>query len=53
MIDPDPANSKNGNSLKRNIRVNFTITDGVVTGVKVRAQQNGRDVADLKIEKTL
>ena len=52
MIDPDPANSKN-NSLKRNIRVNFTITDGVVTGVKVRAQQNGRDVSDLKIEKTL
>ena len=52
MIDPDPANSKN-NSLKRNIRVNFTITDGVVTGVKVRAQQNGRDVADLKIQKTL
>ena len=52
MIDPDPANSK-GNSLKRNIRVNFTVTDGVVTGIKVRAQQNGRDVSDLKIEKTL
>lgn len=52
MIDPDPANSK-GNSVKRNIRVNFTITDGVVTGIKVRAQQNGRDVSDLKIEKTL
>ena len=52
MIDPDPANSK-GNNIKRNIRVNFTITDGVVTGVKVRAQQNGRDVSALKIEKTL
>lgn len=52
MIDPDPANSKGGN-LKRNIRVNFTITDGVVTGIKVRAQQNGRDIPDLTIQKTL
>lgn len=51
MIDPD--SSKVGNTVKRNIRVNFTITDGKVSSVRVRAQQNGHDVSDLIIEKSL
>ena len=49
MIDPD--GSGHSNSVKRNVRVNFTITDGKVTGVTVRAQQNGDDVAGLKVQR--
>ena len=51
MIQTDK--SKSNGDLKRNIRVNFTITDGKVTAVRVRAQQNGRDVPDLIIEKSI
>ena len=51
MITSDTSNSNS--SIKRNIRVNFQLTDGVVTGVKVRAQQNGTNITDLMIEKTL
>ena len=50
MIDPDSSNV--GNTVKRNIRINLTFTDGVVTGIRVRAQQNGHDVPDLTITKT-
>ena len=50
MITSDTSKSKG--SIKRNVRVNFQLTNGVVTGVKVRLQQNGTNITDLMIEKT-
>ena len=48
MIDPDGTYS--GGTIKRNIRVNIkTNAEGIVTSVTVRAQKNGQDIPELKV----
>ena len=50
MIDPDGTYS--GGTIKRNIRIQFTTKNGVVTSVTVKAQRNGQDVPELTVTQT-